>query len=182
MRNGGGRLWVLFALVVLIFGSAAVGAEGPRLDRGELRVNQWVRAFATFAERHPDLTPEQMTFIWSAMDVATPEAFAVRNGAERWARQEGAPIADLVKRSRELFSNDQLGEIFTGMGSLQRFLAEAAATIPYCNCRVINGPCSAPYPAGSVCKTGCMSWTDANGNNWVGICAVHQDVDPDPNP
>ena len=180
MSSGSGRLWVWIILAVMVFGSAAAVAEGPRGDRAEVRLNQWVSSFARFAERHPDLTPEQMTIIWSAVEMATPETFAMGKGAKRWAAEEGTQVLALVKRAQQLFSREELGELFTGMGSLQLELAQVAATPAYCNCSNIGGTCPS-YPKPNSCKTGCLSWTDDAGNNWVGICTPTA-VETDPVP
>lgn len=172
MSSRRGRLWV-WILIVASFGSvAAAMAEKPREERAELRLNQWVRAFAKFAEKHPDLTPEQMTVIWSAFDVATSETFVMDNGLDRWAREEGVPIGVLLRRAQKYFSNDELGELFTGMGSLQKLLADAGIfnnDNVYCNCTNPGSFCDAPYPNTAFCDFGCISWS-SGGRDYVGFC------------
>lgn len=175
----------LAAILLLLSGTSSVLAvsNGDAADRlsPQERSGLWLDSLARFAASHPNLTVEQQQVILDAVDLATPATFAMPHGQGRWQQTAGRALSDLIRHAEKSFSRNELGELFSRMGPLQAWLAATkVAPIPFCNCSPIGSRCG-PNNAG-ICQTGCLSWTDSQGNNWVGICNVAPNPNPDPNP
>ena len=132
------------------------------------RAELWTEAVDRFAERR-GLSAEQTQFLREASRLGQ-EIAALKDGApEQAAFARKATV--IMDRARELFTNDELGALFTSMGTTQLWLAELAAAPSYCNC-VGTGGCTMPNggPSGS-CVTGCVSWTGDDGQDRIRECS-----------
>lgn len=145
-----------------IAGSSVAECRGPRAavpanERGSV----WIAALDAFAAEQPALSEAQARWVDRArgvgIDLSSPNE--VKQGtAVRIAR-------DLVANAAEVFSEHQIGALFSAMGSLQRWLADVAVIAhPYCNC--VRGQSCSPLPG--TCTSGCLTW---DGSNADGICS-----------
>lgn len=168
-------LYTVLAVVALvtILPDTAFAAQTCKVERAstpEARAGLWGEALESFSAARPDLSPEQARWVADAVslrsDIATlPEDEGARAAFAR-------KVTHFMERAHELFSNNELGPLFTDMGETQLWLAQLAAAYPYCNC-VGTGECQLSPPSGPKgdCKSGCISW-DGNGTRWDGICTV----------
>lgn len=125
------------------------------------RAALWQGALARFTAERPELTPEQTQVL----------AQATRLGDEIGTLREDEPApaafvrkaTRFVEQARTLFSNDELGALFTSMGPTQIWLAQLTGTMPFCDCP--PNPCP-----GGVCVMGCLTWDMPNGTRSVGLC------------
>ncbi len=132
------------------------------------RAALWNEALDHFTAERPDLTARQRQFISDAArlgdQIAAPKQDERANVA--FARE----VTRLMEQARELFTNDELGALFTSMGTTQTWIARVVAAPAYCNC-VGSGGCQmgGGGPSGD-CITGCVSWTGTDGQDRVRIC------------
>lgn len=155
--------------LVLLLPGAAYAASPCTMELARTpaaRAGLWQEAVARFTAERPGLTREQTQFLDQAMRLGD-EIGALR-------QDERAPAAFVRKakrfleQARELFSNNELGALFTSMGPTQIWLAEMTATVPFCNCP--PDPCT-----GGVCVTGCLTWDMPDGTRSQGLCQLRPD-------
>lgn len=166
---------VALALVVLVtllpqtaaaagpcIAATAANTPGERADLFRLSLER-------FGANHADLTAAQRQFITQSAKLGDD-----LGATQPDARAEAALIRKaktFVERSHELFTNNQLGELFTSMGSVQTFFAAAAAAAPFCNC-IGQGDCvMGPGGPTGTCAAGCQSWDGSDGFRRDGICS-----------
>ncbi len=131
------------------------------------RAALWNDGLTRFAER-PGLNAAQMKFLGEAAalgkDIATLKTDDP--GQAAFARK----AARIMEQARDLFTNDELGALFTSMGSTQVWLSRMVAVPAYCNC-MGTGTCqmAGGGPSGN-CITGCVSWTGDDGSDRIRIC------------
>ena len=133
------------------------------------RAELWRQALDRFSAERPDLTAEQMQFINDAHRLGDQIATLQQNERARaiFARK----AARFVDRSRELFSQTELGELFSSMGQTQIWLADLLAATPYCNCTG-SGDCTFNGGPTGSCNSGCVSWDGEDGRRRDGICSA----------
>lgn len=163
---------VLFAVVAFVTllpdAASAAPCGAGSASTPAARADLWRGALERFAVDRPDFTPEQTRFIAQALelsdDLATPpqdertQAIFIRK-AKR-----------VVERSRELFSDAELGQLFSSMGPMQSWLADVVAMTPYCDC-IGGGSCSmGPGGPSGTCQAGCLSWDGSDGQRRDGLC------------
>lgn len=176
-KTGTRTLMVLVLAVLLALPMVAATADAPcrgAAIKGDAstahgRADLWRNALVTFKAGHTNLTADQARFI----DEATLFSDALANQPEDTQARIGfiRKAERLVARSRELFTNRELGELYSSMGPMQSWLAETVAATPFCNC--YSSPCtlgSGGSPTGT-CAAGCLSWDDNGGTRYTGLCS-----------
>lgn len=157
----------IVALVALLPGTASAGAPCTAATANTVgeRADLFRLSLERFNSQHANLTAEQRQFIAQSAKLADDLGATEQDaGAIRKAKQ-------FVDRSHELFSNNQLGELFSSMGPLQHFLAVAAAAAPFCDC-IGTGDCvMGPGGPTGTCAAGCQSWDGSDGVRRNGICS-----------
>ena len=155
---------VVFLLVVLSHAASAaqcratIAASTPA-ERAELLLG----AVERFSAERPDLTPDQTQFLREAVRLG--EDIATLGQDERRQAAFTRRATQFMARARELFSNNELGALFTSMGPMQVWLAQQAAMPAYCDCP--PNPCP-----GGVCVMGCVSWEGSDGVHHVALCQM----------
>jgi hypothetical protein len=165
---------MLLLMVSLVVASPAVSAGtlaacGADLDHSpagpERLALLWLKSLDRFIDGHPDLSPGDLAAIREAAALGDPAFFAGGN----WAMLDST-----LRRMEKSLSRSDLGEIFSRMGSAQRWLVEAKLlAAPYCNCPSLGATC-VNHPG--TCKVGCISWEQQTkgagaGTAYVGICS-----------
>jgi hypothetical protein len=158
------------ALVVLLPNSA-FAARACRIEIANTpaeRAELVREALDTFTEEHPNLTAQQTEVL--AQLGSLGEQIAVLH---QDLQKDAAFVRNatrIVGRAREVFSNSDLGRLFTDMGETQVWLAQMVAATPYCNC---SGAGSCTFSGGptGTCSAGCVSW-DGDGTRYDGICSA----------
>jgi hypothetical protein len=159
------------ALVTLLPDTAAAAAPACKVIEARTsleRADLWRNALEDYALMHPGLTDAQRKFIDEARGL-TGEIAALRQD-ERAQADFVRKATRVMEQARELFTKNELGELFTSMGQTQIWLAQIVGATPLCNC-VGPGPCQAPNggPKGD-CGSGCVTWDDTGGTRWNGVC------------
>jgi hypothetical protein len=134
------------------------------------RAELWRGALERFSAERPDLTAEQQQFVRQAVSMGEDMATLQQDARAQAAFARRA--TQLVARARELFSNNELGALFTSMGQTQVWLARMVAMPAYCDCP--PNPC----PGGS-CVMGCVSWESDDGTRHVGLCVMPPPPEPE---
>jgi len=165
------------ALVTLLPGAAFAGPapdapctmEAARTPGA--RADLWRKSLDSFAAARPDLSAEQAELLAQAARLGNEIAALKQDASEQAAFARKANR--FMERARELFTNNELGELFTGMGQTQVWLANLVAAVPYCNCSTNGGSCTMPGggPSGT-CQSGCVSWDHDNGTRYSGMCGA----------
>jgi hypothetical protein len=126
------------------------------------RAALWNEAIDRFTAERRGLTAEQTQFLSDAARLGDEIATLQQDEREQAAFARKA--TRLMEQARELFTKNELGALFTSMGTTQIWLAQVAAVPAYCNCPG-PGPCQMPGggPNGT-CVTGCVSWTGTGGD------------------
>lgn len=175
-RNGSRILVMALAVVALVALPSDPAFAGPCSIRiantAAERAAFWNEALDQFAAERPGLSARQTQFLREAAGLGD-DITALRDD-EREQAALGRKATHLFERARSLFTNDELGALFTSMGTTQTWLAQVAAVPAYCNC-VGTGDCEM-QPGGpkGKCLTGCVTWTDSNGQDRIRVCS------PDP--
>lgn len=153
-----------------------LGAAGA--DPAEMTA-AWLGSLQQFLETTPDLSPRQRAVVARAVELGTQRTFSLK--ADPGHRLSLPELASVIREAQEVFTTNQLGQIFAHMGSTQQYLTEfAALSAAFCNCKGVGNNCRMPNggPSGT-CKTGCTSWTNADGEHYVAICTpVEVEVEP----
>jgi hypothetical protein len=178
------RIVVMALVLVTLVALGTAWAAGPCIAAaaantpGE-RADLFRQSLERFGTNHADLTTAQRQFITQSARLGED-----LGATQPDARAEASLIRKaktFVERSHELFTNNQLGELFTSMGSVQHFFAAAAAAAPFCNC-IGQGDCvMGPGGPTGTCAAGCQSWDGSDGFRRDGICspkAVEAPVTP----
>jgi hypothetical protein len=160
---------LVMALAVVAFVSVlpddAYAAEPTPDARAEL----WLEAIDDFTAARPDLTPEQAQLLdeggWLGDEIATLTQDTRAQAA--FARK----ATGFMERARELFTNSELGELFTAMGETQVWVAQVIAGDAYCTCTGTNSCTMAPGGPGGTCQAGCTSWAGSDGLRRDGLCS-----------
>lgn len=174
MRNSCSRPWIMtlavVAFVTLLPDTAF--AAGPCTMRAPAdtpveRAELWREAFENFTANRPDLTAGQIQFVGQALrlgdDIAAlPEDERAQAAFRRKATR-------LVEQARELFTNNELGELFTSMGETQIWFADMVAAAAYCDCTG-PGACQMPGGPSGNCGGDCTTWDGTDGRRRNGIC------------
>lgn len=157
------------SVVTLLPGSAFAAApcQMELASTPAARANLWQEALENFTAERPNLTAEQAQFLAQAVSLGDEIATLKQDAREQAAFARKA--ARFMERARELFSNNELGELFTDMGQTQVWLAQMAAAPAYCNCSGIGSCQFSGGPSGN-CAAGCQSW-DGNGTRYDGLCS-----------
>ena len=137
------------------------------------RANLWQEALESFTAERPNLTAEQAQFLRQAVSLGDEIATLKQDALEQAAFARKA--TRFMERARELFSNNELGQLFTGMGQTQVWLAEMTAATAFCNCSGIGACQFSGGPSGD-CKAGCESW-DSDGVRYDGLCSRATDIE-----
>lgn len=134
----------------------------------EARAELWREAVDNFTAARPDLSAEQSQLLGQAVSLGNEIATLKQDAREQavFARK----ATRFMDRARELFTNNELGELFTGMGQTQVWLAELAASTPYCNCTG-SGSCTFGGGPTGTCTAGCQSWDGEDGRRRDGLCS-----------
>ena len=136
-------------------------------DTPEARATLWTEALENFTAASPNLSAEQTQWLREAAGIGNEIATLKADDAAQatFARK----ATRFLEQGRELFTNDQLGRLFTDMGETQLWLAKVAAGPAYCNCSGA-GPCTFSGGPTGTCNAGCVSW-DGDGTRWDGLCS-----------
>ena len=160
----------LVVVLVTLLPNAAFAAKTCKVelaDTPEARATLWTEALENFTAASANLSNEQTQWLREAAaignEIATLKADDVAQAT--FARK----ATRFLEEGRELFTNNQLGQLFTDMGETQLWLAQVAAAPAYCNC---SGAGSCTFSGGptGTCNAGCTSW-DGNGTRWDGLCS-----------
>lgn len=134
----------------------------------EARATLWSEALENFSASSPILSAEQTQWLAEAAGLGNEIAALKQNEVAQAAFARKA--ARFLELGRELFPTNQLGRLFTDMGDTQIWLAEVAASTPYCNCSGAGSCTFSGGPSGN-CAAGCVSW-DSDGTRYDGICSA----------
>jgi hypothetical protein len=165
---------LVLALVVVALAALPVVAAGPAPCKGGdasiplKRAELWLGAVQQFTAQHPDLTADQAQLIDQAVTLAGDLAVQPADVRAQAALQR--KVKGVMERSHELFTRDQLGELYSAMGGpMQRWLSALTAVAPLCDC-VGSGACTMPNggPTGT-CQGGCLTW-ESGGSRRDGLC------------
>jgi len=160
---------VIVAVVTLLPDAAFAAPCNIRIaTTAAERAALWNEAIDRFTAERPGFSAEQTQFLRDAARLGDDIAALKQDDREQAAFARKATL--LMEQARDLFSNDELGALFTSMGTTQVWLAAMAAAEPYCNC-VGTGSCQmgGGGPSGT-CVTGCVSWTGDDGRDRIRIC------------
>jgi hypothetical protein len=137
------------------------------------RAELWRKSLDSFAAGHPGLTAEQGQLLDQAVSLGDEIATLKQDASAQAAFGRKASL--FMERARKVLSNNELGELFTGMGQTQVWLAEMVASVPYCNCSTNGGACTmgGGGPSGT-CQSGCVSWDGDTGTRYSGMCGAAQ--------
>jgi hypothetical protein len=134
------------------------------------RAELWTAAIDRFAERR-GLSAEQTQFL-SELSRLGGEIAALKEGApEQAAFARKATV--ILERGHQLFTNNELGALFTSMGTTQVWFAQLAAAPAYCNCIGTGGCTMAGGGPSGTCVTGCVSWTGDDGQDRGRVCSAN---------
>jgi hypothetical protein len=141
-------------------------AEPTPAERAEL----WREAIDDFTAARPDLTPEQAQLLDQGVSLGDEIATLTQDTRAQAAFARKA--TGFMERARELFTNNELGELFTGMGETQVWMAQVTAGDAFCNCTSNNDTCTVgPGGPSGTCKAGCSSWDGSDGLRRTGLCS-----------
>lgn len=135
------------------------------------RADLWRKSLDSFTAGHPGLTAEQGQLLDQAVSLGDEIAALKQDASAQAAFARKASL--FMERARKVFSTNELGELYTGMGQTQVWLADMAASVPYCNCSTNGGACTmgGGGPSGT-CQSGCVSWDGDNGTRYSGMCGA----------
>lgn len=160
------------AMLVTLLPLAASAAAAPctisvAARTPEARADLWRGALESFSAERA-LSAEQRQFIAEAFSLGDEIAALKQDDREHAAFVRKA--ARIMEQSRELFSQNERGALFSAMGDTQIWMASLVAALPICNCTG-TGPCQAAAggPVGE-CKAGCESWDGTDGRRRDGVC------------
>jgi hypothetical protein len=167
------RILVLGLVIVALAALPTVAEAAPAPCKGDAstplrRADLWLGALEQFAVQHPDLTADQAQFIDQAVTLAKDLAVQPEDVRVQAALQR--KVKGVVELSRELFTRNQLGALYSAMGGpMQRWLTEMTAMTALCDC-VGSGSCTMPNggPTGT-CQGGCLTWENG-GTRYDGLC------------
>lgn len=166
--------YLVLALVVVALAALPVLAAAPAPCKGGdatipvKRAALWLDAVHQFTAQHPGLSADQAQFIDQAVALAGDLAVHPEDARAQALLQR--KVKGAMERSHELFTRNQLGELYSAMGGpMQQWLADLTAIAPLCDC-VGSGSCTMPNggPTGT-CKGGCQTW-ETGGTRYDGLC------------
>lgn len=174
------KLYVVFAVAVVLSVTTLPAlarttdcVDPAVLDDPQVLSHHWRSSLSAFADRHPDLPVDKLALLAEGYDLGVVEAFAVEDQGRRWYAEHGGPMQRWIGRMKDTFTIPELGEIFTGMGPVQLWMAQTEVEpVPLCNCFELGEPCSKPGSPEGVCQTGCFSWTGDDDRHRVGLCVL----------
>lgn len=174
MRNSCSRPWIMALAVVTFvtllpdtaFAAAPCTMRAPASTPAE-RAELWREAFEDFTAKRSGLTAEQTQFVGQALRLG--DDIAALQEDERAQAAFRRKATRLMAQARELFSTNELGELFTSMGQTQIWLAEVVAAAAYCDCTG-PGDCQMPGGPSGNCGGDCTTWDGTDGRRRNGIC------------
>jgi hypothetical protein len=118
----------------------------------EVRSSLWREFFESYLVDHRELTGQQILILSTAIDLASPEYFAIRPGDTQWAEKVDKPTRELMRQARQVFSPLTVQAIFIDMGKV---LATDSNPTPIyaCDCNIAYNNCGIPGHSGT-CKAG----------------------------
>ncbi|HMS40428.1 MAG TPA: bacteriocin fulvocin C-related protein [Pyrinomonadaceae bacterium] len=135
--------------------------------------NLWKFHFASYLIKLPILTSKQMKLILDAVAFITPELYGLQRISSEWKIKVDEPAQLLTGRAFEVFTKDEVTEIFANLGGKIPVTTEndGESLIPVCHCsrqwldcygiQSCGGLCSVP-PGGGECGFGglydCNGW------------------------
>ncbi|MEA2489218.1 MAG: hypothetical protein QOH21_1010 [Acidobacteriota bacterium] len=132
------------------------------------RAELWREAIEDFTAAHPDLTPEQAQLLDQGVSLGDEIATLTQDTRAQAAFAREATA--FMEHARELFTNSQLGELFTAMGETQVWMAQVTAGDAYCTCTGTNTCTIGPGGPSGSCQAGCTSWAGSDGLRRDGLC------------
>jgi hypothetical protein len=157
-------------VVVAILPNTAFAARTCKIEQASTpaeRAELWNEALVNFTAAHPHLTAEQAQVLAQAVSLGAEIGTLKQDAPEQAAFARKAAL--VLEQARELFTNNELGKLFTDMGETQLWLAQAVAGPAYCNCSGAGACQFSGGPSGN-CNAGCVSW-DGDGTRYDGLCS-----------
>lgn len=160
---------VVVSFVALLPGSvSAAPAAGQGVRIADDRVRLWNEGVDHFIAQRSEFTPDQAQLIEDAYAFGDQIAGLREDGVAQamFARR----ATRFMERAREVFTNKELGQLFSSMGPAQVWFTLLAGATPYCNCTG-SGDCTfgSGGPTGT-CQGGCVSWDGDDGRRRDGVC------------
>lgn len=159
---------LILAIVAVTLLPVAISAQEtkPTSTPPETLSRLWLDAIDNFALELRNPSEAQLAVILEASEIGSPDTFE----EARYDRLRKLSI--IIERMQRVFTQDQLGALFTSIDPVQKWLVDAEVLpTPHCNCQSPGGTCQfgGGGPSGN-CQTGCVSWTGDDGGHRTGIC------------
>jgi hypothetical protein len=166
---------LVMALAVVVFvtllpdanAASAVPCRAELASTPAGRADLWRKALQRFTAEHADLTAEQARFVSQAVQLG--DDLATQQKDERTQAAFIQKAKKIVERSHELFSNGQLGALYSSMGPLQKWFGDVIQSTAFCDC-IGSGSCTMGGGPSGTCQAGCTSWDGTDGQRRDGLC------------
>jgi hypothetical protein len=128
--------------------------------------NLWRFQLALQLAKLPGLNSRQTEIIMEAITFVVPELYEIPRDSPKWTVKVNGAVQLLTSRALEVFSKDEIAEIFNNIGGKKTCLIDSIADdefeidSPFCNCsrqwadcsgiKVCSGLCEVP-PGGGEC-------------------------------
>lgn len=144
----------------------------------------WTHRLLVALAEHPEFTEEQRTILYDAVDLFTPEFFAITFPAPDWSKRVDQPLRKLSARARAAFGYTVAGQLFAQLEPSHPTVAAPATgattpsqpsvtqgsrkihgatkDLPNCSCSTTDDYCAFEWGSGWYCLGGGCVW----GTNW----------------
>lgn len=159
---------VALSFVALLPTAVSAAPAGQAVRMADDRARLWNEGVDHFIAQRADFSPEQAALIEDAY--ALGDQIAVLRQDDVAQAMFARKATRFMERAREVFTNAELGQLFTSMGPAQVWFTALAAATPYCNC---TGSGSCTFGSGGptgTCNGGCVSWDGDDGRRRDGVC------------